>query len=1003
MGAAGNRLGRSKGTLRKSPLTGLLFPQGFMEEARWFIQGIKPNAYCMIAIDVLHFRLFNKFHGRDMGDRFLRHIANAMETLRKEHGGVSGYFEGDNFCLIMPFRLDLIQHLWDEIMAGVTNQGSALGVLPVFGVSPIDDPDLPPEIFHDRATLARSRAAARDPISCYNPGMESYLEEEMRLLMEVTEALERDEFTFFAQPQCDIFSGKLVGAESLVRWRHPDRGLIPPGKFIPVLERSGMIHLLDRQVWERVCQWLRSWMDRGYHPVPISINISRIDIMSMDVPAYLGYLLKKYDLPPKYIKAEITESAYAEEDDTINSTVDRLREAGLLVMMDDFGSGYSSLNMLKSISVDVLKLDMRFLEIGEGEEQKGIGILESIVNMARLMGLPIIVEGVENLQQENVLRSMGCQYVQGYYYCKPLPIDQFELILADERRLDFGGLHCRQVEGFHAREFLDGNLFTDTMVNNILGAAAVYDVNMENGRFEIARINEQGYRLAGLEVLNMNTSELTRKMWSSVRDDDRPVMLGLFERAYERRPAGAEGDVHYIRVDGRVLWIRMRVFFLRENEGHRMYMVSLMDISDLEEQRRENSLLGQAAPGESCMLLPQLEQSYGALPCAFGLSRIALNAQGEPVDYDVVYVNHEMERMCGGDATRLRHLILKAFGDSFKRLLEKAYRAAFLGDKLEHYAYSSLSGHYLQLTLFQHDYGYVGCLLRDVTNNQIYEGAFSGIVRAFREVYYLQLQENYCRMLYPDGDLILERGNYEGMVDRHFGTGRIVRDREEEVRRFLSLNHLREALETQDTVEFRYRRSTRYSPDEWCVTTFTVSERENGKPKTAVVTIRSIDKLVKEEQERRQEHMVETLANMSDAFFVYSAREGEKLLYANPAVIDLFGCKTLTELMEYVGGSFRGIVHPEDLDRVEWEISHQIQHSDRNMDYVQYRIIRKDGEIRWVDDWGHLETSKYGEENRLFYVFLKDITGEITTVQQEKLLNSNRFYAPECRNADEEQ
>ena len=163
MGAAGNRLGRSKGTLRKSPLTGLLFPQGFMEEARWFIQGIKPNAYCMIAIDVLHFRLFNKFHGRDMGDRFLRHIANAMETLRKEHGGVSGYFEGDNFCLIMPFRLDLIQHLWDEIMAGVTNQGSALGVLPVFGVSPIDDPDLPPEIFHDRATLARSPAPPGGP------------------------------------------------------------------------------------------------------------------------------------------------------------------------------------------------------------------------------------------------------------------------------------------------------------------------------------------------------------------------------------------------------------------------------------------------------------------------------------------------------------------------------------------------------------------------------------------------------------------------------------------------------------------------------------------------------------------------------------------------------------------------------------------------------------------------------------------------------------------------
>ncbi len=995
MGAAGNRAARNKGALRKNVLTGLPYPHGFMEEARWFIQGTKPNAYCMIAIDILHFRLFNKFHGREMGDRFLRYIADALQAMRKEHGGVAGYFEGDNFCLIMPYRTELIQSLWDKIMAGSTNQGSALGVLPVFGVSPIDDPELPPEVFHDRATLARSRAAARDPISYYSAGMESYLEEEMHLLMEVTEALERDEFTFFAQPQCDIFTGKVVGAESLVRWRHPDKGLIPPGKFIPVLERSGMIHLLDRQVWERVCQWLRSWIDRGYHPVPISINISRIDIMSMDVPAYLDYLLKKYDLPAKYLKAEITESAYAEEDDAINSTVDRLRDAGLLVMMDDFGSGYSSLNMLKSVAVDVIKIDMRFLEIGEGEERKGIGILESIVNMARMMGLPTIVEGVENLQQENVLRSMGCQYVQGYYYCKPLPIDQLEVVLADERRLDFSGLHCRQMESFHAREFLDGNLFTDTMVNNILGPAAIYEVS--DGQMEITRINEQGYRLAGLDVFD--TKELSQKTWDGVRDDDRPVMLALFERAYERRPGGAEGSVHYIRVDGRVLWIRMRVFFLREHEERRVYFVGLTDITDLQEQRRENAKLQsqQTNLPEVKYEHSQLEQSYGMLPFAFSLARIALNQEGEPVDYDVIYVNEEMERICGGEAGRMRHLILKVFGDDVKKLLEKAYRAAFLGERVDHYAYSPISGHYLQLTLFQHDYGYVGCLMRDVTSNQVYEGAFSGIVRIFREVYYLQLEENYCRMLYPDGDQLLERGNYEAVVERHFGTGRIVRDNEEKVRRFLSLDNLRETLQTQDSVSFRYRRCTRQNPDEWCLTTVAVTKREQGKPTTAVLTIRSIDKMMKEDQKQREEHMVETLATMSDAFFIYRGEGNEDLLYANPAMVELFGCKTIAEFMEYVGGSFRGIVHPEDLDRVEGEISHQIERSDRNMDFVQYRIIRKDGGIRWVDDWGHLETSKYGEENQLFYVFVKDATNTISEVQKEKLLNSNRYYWPENR------
>lgn len=181
----------SQEQVAKNRLTGLYPPAGFMEKARPFIAQAISGKYCMVAVDIRHFRLFNKFHGREMGDRFLRYIADALQAMRKEHGGVAGYFEGDNFCLIMPYRTELIQSLWDKIMAGSTNQGSALGVLPVFGVSPIDDPELPPEVFHDRATLARSRAAARDPISYYSAGMESYLEEEMHLLMEVTEAWSR--------------------------------------------------------------------------------------------------------------------------------------------------------------------------------------------------------------------------------------------------------------------------------------------------------------------------------------------------------------------------------------------------------------------------------------------------------------------------------------------------------------------------------------------------------------------------------------------------------------------------------------------------------------------------------------------------------------------------------------------------------------------------------------------------------------------------------------------
>lgn len=981
----------SQEQLAKNRLTGLYPPSSFMEKSRSFIARVSAGKYCMVAIDIRHFRLFNKFHGRAVGDKLLRYIADCLDTRARQYGGTAGYFEGDNFCIVMPWKMELIEQLWEDIRAGVDLLGGAIGVIPAFGVSPIDDIEFPPEMYYDRATLALSHVAGRNNIVIYDPGMEDNLEEEMRLLMEINEALDRDEFTFYAQPQCDIFTGKVVGAESLVRWNHSTKGLIPPGRFVPAMERGGTIYLLDQRVWEKVFQWIRSWIDRGYHPVPISINISRIDIMSLDVPAFLTGLLEKYDLPAKCVKVEITESAYTEGENLINSTVNRLREAGFLVMMDDFGSGYSSLNMLKSIPVDVIKMDMRFLEISEEEGQKGIGILESIVNMARLMGLPIIVEGVENLQQENILRNLGCRYTQGYYYFKPLPIEQFESLLADERNLDFTGLHCKQVEAFHIRELMDGNLFTDTMLNNALGPCAVYDIY--GNQVEVTRVNEQAYRLAGLDA--SDTKDLSRKIWSNVRDDDRHILLSLFEQAYEQQPASAEGSIHYLRIDGKVLWVRVRVFFLREKEQHRIYFVSLSDITALQQRRKEQARVGLPTAEISSIELKQLNQYCGPLPSGFGLSKILLNGEGEPVDYDIVYINREMERMCGSDLGRIRHLILKAFGGNSVELLQKAYQAAFLGERLTYYVYSSISSHYLQLTLYQHEYGYAACLLRDVTHTQLYEGAFNSMVQSYREVYHLQFQDRYCRMLYPNEALLTERGDYAAMLERHFGTGKILKYDEANVRSFLSLEHLREALQTQNSVSYRYRRSSDDSPDEWCQTTVTVNERDNGKPKTAVITVQSIDHIIREEEEHRRAHMAESLASMSDAFFIYRDMEDERLLYANPAVIELFGCQSMDELMELVGGSFRGFVHPEDLSRVQWEIRNQIQQSDGAMDYVKYRIIRKDGEVRWVDDCGHLETSKLGGGQRLFYVFVNDITDSITAVQKDKLLTANQFYKAE--------
>lgn len=973
----------------KSLLTGLQLPLSFMEEARHFIWEAEPDAYCIVAIDIVYFRMFNKIHGRSVGDKLLRYIADCLETVRTQHGGVTGYFEGDNFCIIMPWRMELVERLLDDVRKGIEILGGMAGVVPLFGVCPIDDMDLPPELYYDRATLALSQATSHRQIAQYDPKMEERLEEDIRLLTEINAGMDRDEFVFFVQPQCDISTGKVVGAESLVRWQHAEKGLIPPGKFVPLLERIGMIYLLDQRIWDKVCQWLRSWIDRGYRPIPISINISRIDVISMDVPAYLTSLLEKYRLPARYIKAEITESACTEEDGVVNQTVDRLRDAGFLVMMDDFGSGYSSLNMLKSIAVDVLKIDMRFLQMEEVEEQKGVSILESIVNMARLMGLPIIVEGVETLKQENILRDMGCRYTQGYYYCKPIPVGKFEEMFSDERRLDYNGLRCKQAEDFHIREFMDGNLFTDTMINNILGPSAIYDVYGK--KVEIVRANESYYRMSGLEIQEDHTLE--RRLWNSVRDDDRAVLLSLFEQAYEKYPSSAEGYIHYLRVDGKVLWVNTKIFFLREKDEHRIFFVTLMDFTALEMQREERLNRGQVSAALCEQEQARFDQCYGSLPCGFGLFRINLQEGNSLDDYETVYTNREMEKMCGGDPKRMRFLLSKAFGDDDREvLLRRAHQASFLGDTFTHYAYSSISNHYLKFTIYQYCYGCFACLMQDVTDMQVQKRALSSLVNVYLEVYYIQLHDNYCRKVYPDDELIMDRGNYEGMVERHFGTGRILKYDEDNVRRFLSLEHLCQALEKEDSVYYRYRRSSAENPDEWCLASVIVSERKNGKPITAVMTIQSIDKAMKKEEQERQMRMADTLASMSDGFFIYRAMEDERILYANPALMDIFGCQSMEEMLELVGHSFRGIVHPDDLNRVEWEIENQIQRSEKKLDYVQYRIVRKDGQIRWVEDYGHLENSKWGEDHRLFYVFIRDITETISSTQKEKLLHLNRYY-----------
>ncbi|MBQ3029630.1 MAG: EAL domain-containing protein, partial [Agathobacter sp.] len=257
---------------------------------------------------------------------------------------------------------------------------------------------------------------------------------------EVQKGIENREFVIYFQPQIEIATESIVGAEVLVRWNSKDKGMISPGYFIPVLEKNGFIANLDKYIWEEVCRWQRARIDRGEQTLPVSVNVSRIDAFSLDLEKTFVALTEKYQIPRSCIKIEMTESTYAEDDYKVGKIAEDLRESGFAVYLDDFGSGYSSLNMLKNVGVDVIKIDMQFLNLDEKNAERGEKIMESVVQMTRSLGIPVIIEGAETEQQIKTVTAMGSRYVQGFYYYKPMSEADFDELLKN-KNVDYRGFN----------------------------------------------------------------------------------------------------------------------------------------------------------------------------------------------------------------------------------------------------------------------------------------------------------------------------------------------------------------------------------------------------------------------------------------------------------------------------------------------------------------------------------------------------------------------------------
>ncbi|MDE6912473.1 MAG: EAL domain-containing protein, partial [Lachnospiraceae bacterium] len=413
----------------RDSVTGLYTKFKFYQEVRMLLADAKDGDFAFVRIDIDRFKMINNFYGIKEGDKVLISVAKELNRIAMVFDDFAyGRLENDVFAVCLPYQEENIDLLVKAIQIKLKKVNKDYNIKVSCGVYVIKDRAMDVSEMYDRAFLAAKNCKGKfvESVSYYDDSMIENMRQEQFIINEVNKAIDEEQFEVFLQPKINLVTDKSYGAEALVRWKHPDRGMISPGEFIPVYERNGIIGRLDQYMWRHVCALLRRWIDEGKNPAPISVNVSRVNIYNPHLVEILKKLITEYRIPAGLLNLELTESAFMEDQALVMKTMSRLHDIGFKIMMDDFGSGYSSLNVLKDMEVDYLKVDMKFLQQSQKFNSKGEKVITSVIRMAKWLHLPSIVEGVETIEQVDFLKCIGCEYAQGFYYAKPMPVAEYE-------------------------------------------------------------------------------------------------------------------------------------------------------------------------------------------------------------------------------------------------------------------------------------------------------------------------------------------------------------------------------------------------------------------------------------------------------------------------------------------------------------------------------------------------------------------------------------------------
>ena len=415
----------------REPLTGLFIKNFFYRYAEQYDQYHLNTKMDAVALDISHFHLINEMYGRDAGDGVLKHLGAFLKNVIDRTNGLACRLEADKFLMYLPCESENYEEMFVKINEHF-NSYSDINVRVRGGIYKNADKELDIERRFDRAAQAANqikndytKSFAYYDITKHE--REIYAE---RLINEFDAAIETHQFQIYYQPKYNVQGDVpvLASAEALVRWKHPELGMVSPGMFIPLFEKNGLIQKLDYYIWARAAEDVRKWKDTFGVSVPVSVNVSRVDLYHHDLVTYLQKILAENGLSSKEMYLEITESAYTENAEQIVYVIDLLRNKGFQIEMDDFGTGYSSLNMLADIPVDILKLDMKFVQ-NLRTNQKQETLVRLIMDIAKYLNMRVVAEGVEEKSQVDFLKGVGCYIIQGYYFSKPLPEEEFAQLL----------------------------------------------------------------------------------------------------------------------------------------------------------------------------------------------------------------------------------------------------------------------------------------------------------------------------------------------------------------------------------------------------------------------------------------------------------------------------------------------------------------------------------------------------------------------------------------------